>query len=77
MEKKNVEVVQLKKTDGAPSPDQKGGKLETAKADEAGGRALVRITGQCTVCGFVGTFVYDTNSYHYYTCANCGATLRA
>jgi|GEM_PF-4380596 len=77
MEKKNVEVVQLKKTDKEPSPSDKGGKLETAAKDEAGGRALVQTTGQCTHCGFIGTFTYDTTAYHYYTCANCGTRLIA
>lgn len=76
MDTQNVEVVQLKKTDKAGEPD-KGGKLETTKPDEAGGRALYVKLGQCTVCGFVGRFTYDTNRYHYYTCANCGATLVA
>ena len=76
MDTKNLEVVQLKKSDKAGEPG-KGGKLETAKQDEAGGRALERRYGQCSVCGFVGVFVYDTNAYHYYTCSSCGATIVA
>jgi Fe-S cluster biogenesis protein NfuA len=77
MEKKNAEIVQLKASDEKPGADEKGGKLETAKKDEVGGRALVQTIGQCSYCGFIGTFTYDTNAYHYYTCANCGRTLRA
>jgi hypothetical protein len=73
---KNTEITELRKAD-KDVDKSKVGKLETKKEDEVGGRALVRRYGQCTVCGFVGVFVYDTNAYHAYTCSNCGATLVA
>ena len=75
METKNVEVVQLKKGDKGAS--DKGGKLETTQKEEVGGRMTYQKAGQCPVCGFIGQFTYDTNAYHWYTCANCGAILRA
>jgi hypothetical protein len=73
---KNLEVTELKKAD--KDVDQsKVGNLETKKDDEVGGRALYRRWGQCTVCGFVGVYTYDTNAYHAYRCSNCGAVLVA
>jgi Fe-S cluster biogenesis protein NfuA len=75
MEKKNVEVVQLKASDEKPAAGEKGGKLETAKKDEVGGRNIVRMTGQCPFCGFIGTFIYDNTAYLYFTCSNCHRTV--
>lgn len=75
MDKKNVEIVQLQKSEG-PLEEGKGGKLETMKPDEAGGRALYQTVAQCSLCGFIGVITLDTQKYHYYTCANCGGTIK-
>ncbi|MDQ6626316.1 MAG: hypothetical protein M3Y69_09315 [Verrucomicrobiota bacterium] len=75
MDKMNVEITQLKKADN-PQEEGKGGKLETMKPDEAGGRARYTTIAQCSVCGFIGTVTVDTAGSYYITCNNCNAVLR-
>jgi hypothetical protein len=75
-EKKTIEVIIGKKTEGKPDP-AKGGKDSSAPPEqEVGGRRH----GEHLVCPWCGSIRYIPASdvrYEYWTCGNCGHTYLA
>ena len=76
-ETKQIEVTQMTKADKEVAPEKTGKLQATPPKEEAGGRAHYWKVGQCTVCGYIGYYWYDTNRWHGYNCANCNALLIA
>ena len=75
-EKKTIEVVVGKKTEGKPDPE-KGGKDSAAPPQqEVGGRRHGEYVF-CPWCGSVRFIVASDRRYEYWTCMNCGGTYIA
>ena len=75
-EKKTVEVIVGKKTEGKPDPAKGGKDAAGPPQQEVGGRRH----GEYVFCPWCGAvrFVYASDRrYEYWTCGNCGGTYVA
>lgn len=75
-EKKTIEVIVGKKTEGKPDP-AKGSKDSSAppKEEVGGRRQWEHII--CPYCGSIRLVDASDVRYEYWTCGNCGNTYRA